>query len=54
MKDKSSPFDLDDNLGYLGFVRFLGFVVTNDGMISFSENQIGFQIMLKCFLQLLQ
>ncbi len=54
MKDKSSPFDLDDNLGYLGFVRFLGFVVTDDGMISFSENQIGFQIMLKCFLQLLQ
>jgi hypothetical protein len=54
MKHKSSPFDLDDNLGYFGFVGFLGFVVTNDGMIFSSENKIGFQFMLKCFLQLLQ
>jgi hypothetical protein len=29
-------------------------VVTNDGMIFSSENKIGFQFMLKCFLQLLQ
>lgn len=39
MKDKSSPFDLDDNLGYFGFAGFLGFVVTNDVMICSSENR---------------
>lgn len=38
MKNKSSPFYLNNKLVYFGFARFLGFVVTNDGMISNIEN----------------
>jgi hypothetical protein len=53
MKDKSSPFDLDDNLGYFGFVGFSGFVVTNDGMISSSENHDKVPNHVEFFLQLL-
>jgi hypothetical protein len=41
MKDRSSPFDLDDSLGYFDFAGFFGFMVTNDGMIFGSENHEG-------------
>jgi hypothetical protein len=54
MKDKLSPFDLDDNLGYFGFAWFFGFVVTNDAMISSNEYHDRVPNHDNSFLQLLQ
>lgn len=53
MKFKSSPFDLDDNLGYFAFARFIGFVVINDGIISSSKNHDRAPNHVEFFLQLL-
>ncbi len=38
VKGKSSPFDHDDDLGYFGGMRFLGFVVIDNVMPNLQGN----------------